>query len=114
MKKTIITLAVLLTASVFAKAQNTTTAKSYTKDGKTFTQVSSQSTPFKGDQVTSYTWKDKDGKEYPIILHTYTKGEKIGRTTAYVIRTSKKTGKDYKYFLPDGESIAKEIIAENL
>ena len=111
MKKTIITIAVLLTATLFASAQTPT--KTYTKEGKVFTQSSSASTPFKGDQVTSYTWKDKDGNEYPIILHTYTKGEKVGRTTAYVIRTSKKTGKEYKYYLPEGESIAREILAES-
>ena len=66
----------------------------------------------KGDTLTAYTWRDSKGQEYPIILHRYTKGEKVGRTTAYVIRKSAKSGKEYRYFLPDGEKIATEIINE--
>ena len=66
----------------------------------------------KGDQLTTFSWRDKDGKKYPIILHTYTKGDKAGKTTAYVWKVSKKSGKEYRYFLPDGEKIATEIINE--
>ena len=115
MKKTICTFAVLLIASVLASGQDNKRNASYTRQGDTFIQsAKSAATHFKGDQVTAYTWRDSHGNEYPIILHTYTKGEKAGRTTAYVIRTSKKTGKEYKYYIPEGEKIAQEIINENL
>lgn len=110
MKKTLATLAVLAIATMCAFAQNT---KTYHREGDTFVQSDKGATPFKGDQVTAYKWRDSKGNEYPIILHTYTKGEKAGKVTAYVIRTSAKSGKEYKYYLPDGEKIASEIINEN-
>lgn len=110
MKKTMICFA-LLAVAVSAWAEDN---KPYTKEGKTFVATpKDNATPFKGDQVTSYLWQDSKGNQYPIILHTYTKGEKAGKVTAYVIRTSAKTGKEYRYFLPEGEAIAKEIINEN-
>jgi len=111
MKHIVLTIAVLLTASVLAFGQDNTKRESYTRDGKTFVQEK-KSTGSSGDRVTDYLWKDSKGNEYPIILHTYVKGEKKGRTTAYVIRTSAKTGKEYKYYLPDGERIAEEILKE--
>lgn len=107
MKKTLIAVALLMVA-MQAGAQDRDT---YKREGNTFVQVKSEILP--NDQVTAYTWKDTKGNEYPIILHTYTKGEKAGRVTAYVIRKSAKTGKEYRYFLPQGEQIAKEILNEN-
>ena len=112
MKKTILTIAVLMTASLFCYGQETTKSQSYTKDGKTFVQSPKQKTS-EDDQVTAYKWRDTKGNEYPIILHTYRKGEKAGRTTAYVIRKSEKTGNEYHYYLPNGEQIAQEIIQES-
>lgn len=41
---------------------------------------------------TNYTFKDSKGIEYPIYLTS--KGK------AFVYKTSKKTGKQYKYYLP--------------
>lgn len=110
MKKTLLTLAVLALA-ISAGAQDTKTAK-YTKDGQTFVQTSTRKAT-NNDTATTYKWRDSKGNEYPIILHTYTKGEKAGRTTAYVVKVSAKTGKEYKYYLPDGENIANEIINSN-
>ena len=110
MKKAFITIALLIvamSASAQAEQKDSTT---YKREGKTFVQV--ESVILQGDCVTSYTWRDTKGNEYPIILHTYTKGEKKGRTTAYVVRTSAKSGKQYRYFLPAGENIAKDIIEE--
>ena len=94
-----------------AVAQEKPQQNGWKREGKTFVQTDTQL--MKGDTITAYTWRDSQGQEYPIILHTYTKGEKAGRTTAYVWRVSKKSGKEYRYFLPDGEKIAEEIINEN-
>lgn len=111
MRKTLLTIAMLVVAIGIADAQENKSAKTYTKEGKTFVQ--SATAPSKSDTPTTYVWRDTKGNEYPIILHTYTKGEKAGRTTAYVIRKSAKSGQDYKYYLPNGEEIAKDILNEN-
>ena len=106
-----IIIAVFIASMGLANAQD----HNYTKDGKTFIQGSRQgSSRVSKDQATAYTWKDSKGNEYPIFLHTYEKGEKAGRTTCYVFKTSAKTGKEYKYYIPEGEAIAKEILKENL
>ena len=107
MKKTILTFA-LLALAVVAGAQEK--PQSYKREGKVFVQSDTQI--LKGDTQTTYFWRDSKGQEYPIILHRYTKGEKAGKVTAYVIRKSAKTGKEYRYFLPDGEKIANEILNE--
>ena len=113
MKKLLITIALFMVAiSAVAEDKTTTEQKTYKREGKVFVQSVSLIMP--NDQVTAYVWRDTKGNEYPIILHTYTKGEKAGRITCYVIRTSAKSGKEYRYFLPDGEQIAREIINENL
>ena len=109
MKKTILTI-VLLAMALFATAQEKTADKAYKREGKVFVQSDTQ--VLKGDTQTTYFWRDSKGQEYPIILHRYTKGEKAGKVTAYVIRKSAKTGKEYRYFLPDGEKIANEILNE--
>ena len=111
MKKTFITIALFLALAVVAGAQERK-QNGYTRQGNTFVQDSARKAE-NSDQSTTYTWRDSKGNEYPIVLHTYTKGEKAGRVTAYVIRVSAKTGKEYKYYLPNGEEIAKEIINEN-
>jgi hypothetical protein len=108
MKKFLIIAFVLLGVVMNAGAQNTKVSVS--REGDTFI---SQSKVANSDQPTSYKWRDSEGKEYQIILHTYTKGEKAGKVTCYVWRKSKKTGKDYKYYLPNGEEIAQAIIKEN-
>ena len=108
MKKTLLVIA-LLAVAVSAGAQE----KNYTRNGNTFAQkVRTASDLSKSDTPTAYVWRDSKGNEYPIILHTYTKREKAGRITCYVVRTSQKTGNDYKYYLPNGEEIAREILSE--
>ena len=112
MKKTILT-AFLLALALSSQGQEKSPAKTYERQGKTFVQSkTAKSQDSATDTPTAYVWRDSKGNEYPIILHRYTKGEKAGRTTAYVIRTSAKTGKEYKYYLPNGEDIAREIISE--
>lgn len=57
----------------------------------------------KSDVETPYTWKDKDGKTYPIYISK--------KGACYIKRISKKTGKEYKYYLPKEtqEQIRKEL-----
>lgn len=52
---------------------------------------------------TKYTWEDKKGNKYPIFV--------TKKGACYVLRTSKKTGKEYKYYLPKDiqETIKKEL-----
>ena len=112
MKKTLITL-FLLVPALMAGAQEKSAQGAFKRDGKAFVQTkATRAQASANDTPTAYVWRDSKGNEYPIFLHTYTKGEKAGRTTAYVVRTSAKTGKEYKYYLPDGERIALEIINE--
>ena len=55
------------------------------------------------DTQTKYTWQDKDGNIYPIYI--------TKKCACYVIKVSKKTGKEYKYYLPKDiqETIRKEL-----
>lgn len=68
--------------------------------GKTFEQVDSPKTSKQKDMGTKtpYTFKAKDGKEYPIYV------SKQGK--AFIWRVSKKTGKQYKQYLPE---VTKEL-----
>ena len=110
MKRIIITFAILIASAGLMKAQD----HNFTQEGKTFVQGARKaSSRASKDQATSYTWRDSKGVEYPIFLHTYERGEKAGRTTCYVLKTSAKTGKEYKYYIPDGEAIASEIMGSS-
>ena len=104
----------LLVASASASAQivQNPPIKPYTKEGNTFIQ-SALVLPAKGDQITNYYWQDTKSNKYPIILHTYKAGANKGKTTAYVILKSEATGREYKYYLPNGMEIAEEILKEN-
>lgn len=75
-------------------------AQRCTLRGNTFEQVDSPKTSKQKDigAKTPYTFKAKDGKEYPI----YT--SKQGK--AFIWRVSKKTGKQYKQYLPE---VTKEL-----
>lgn len=55
------------------------------------------------DTQTKYTWQDKEGNKYPIFI--------TKKGACYVKRVSKKTGKEYKYYLPKDiqETIKKEL-----
>ena len=90
---------------------NTAKAQSVKREGKTFIAESSRGAS-SDDVATTYTWRDKNGNEYPIYLHKYTKGDKAGQWGVYVIRKSEKTGNDYKYYIPNNVEIASEIIKE--
>ena len=55
------------------------------------------------DTKTKYTWQDKDGNIYPIYI--------TKKCACYVIKVSKKTDKEYKYYLPKEvrDAILKEL-----
>jgi len=110
MKKFIITIAVIAMSVLCASAQERHgEVRFQVKDGNTFVQKKGTRSS-SSDRATSYKWEDTKGNVYPIYLHTYTKGEKAGRTTCYVVKTSAKTGKEYKYYIPDGEAVAQDIL----
>lgn len=55
------------------------------------------------DTQTKYTWEDKEGNKYPIFV--------TKKGACYVKKVSKKTGKEYKYYLPKDiqETIKREL-----
>ena len=96
MKRIIIIAAVLLLAG----AKVSSSYAQVTRQGNTFVQVSSRkaSEPVK----TKFSWKDSKGNEYPVY---------VGKTgSCYVVRVSKKTGKEYKQYL--GKEISAEVCKE--
>lgn len=95
--KYIITLLVALTLSVASYAD-------VVRDGDTF-KVEKTTSVNQGTQ-TKYTWEDKEGNKYPIFI--------TKKGTCYINKISKKTGKEYKYYLPKDtqEQIKKELNIE--
>ena len=86
MKKFICMLAAMLTFSIMCSAQNVT------KEGNTFVQQKSGGKSSAPATKTEYTYKDSKGNSYPIYLSASGK--------AFVYKTSKNTGKEYKMYLP--------------
>lgn len=109
MKKFIIGVIIILASVVGC---NTAKAQNVKREGNTFIAESTRGASASKDVATTYTWKDTKGNEYPIVLHQYTKGENVGKWTAYVMRVSSKTGKEYKYYIPNGVEIAEQIMRE--
>ena len=77
-----------------------TNAQSVQRQGNTFTQVSNKKSA--GEETkTQYTYKDSKGVEYPVYLSSTGK--------AFIKKVSKKTGKEYKQYVPE---IGKQINPE--
>lgn len=91
---------------------NTAKAQGFSKNGKTFTTTSLSGSYESNDIKTQYFWEDRNGEKHSIFLHKFTKGEKSGQWGCYVIRKSNKTQKEYKYYFPSNEEVAKVIIKE--
>lgn len=91
--KYIISLLIMLTLSMSSFAE-------VKREGNAFKV---EQTSKASDTQTKYTWEDKEGNKYPIFI--------TKKGTCYVIRVSKKTGKEYKYYLPKDvqETIKKEL-----
>ena len=68
-------------------------AQSVERKGNNFTQVSSKGQQGGKETKTQYTYTTKDGEVYPVYLSA--KGK------AFIKRVSKKTGKEYKQYLPE-------------
>lgn len=95
--KYIIALLVALSMSVASYA-------GVVRNGDTFSVENT--TSVNQDTKTKYTWEDKDGNIYPIYI--------TKKCACYVIKISKKTDKEYKYYLPKDvqEAIRKELIIQ--
>ena len=81
--KYIITLLIALSMSITSYAD-------IVRDGDTFKVEKTVSV--NQDTQTKYTWEDRENNKYPIYI--------TKKGACYIIRTSKKTGKEYKQYLP--------------
>lgn len=72
------------------------------REGNTFTQVSKKSNK---ETKTAYIYKDNKGITYPVYLSSTGK--------AFIKKISKKTGKEYRQYLPEiGKQINPEAYEE--
>lgn len=76
-------------------------AQSVVREGKTFTQVINKEKSAGKETKTEYVYKDSKGNCYPVFLSSTGK--------AFIKRVSKKTGKEYKQYVPE---IGKQINPE--
>lgn len=96
MKKLIIAVIMLLSVSMSVSGQ------SVQRQGNTFTQVSNKKSAGKDEgTATKYQYVDSKGKVYTVMLSSTGK--------AFIWKTSQKTGKAYKQYLPE---IGKQINPE--
>ena len=96
MKKLIIATIMLLGVSMAVSGQ------SVQRQGNTFTQVSNKKLAGKDEgTATKYQYVDSKGKVYTVMLTSTGK--------AFIWKTSQKTGKAYKQYLPE---IGKQINPE--
>jgi len=96
MKKIIITIAALLLAQTMIFAQD------YKREGKQFSSASTERQSSTAEK-TGFTWKERDGSVYDIYI--------TKNNACYILKVSKKTGKEYKKYLPKevAEQITKEL-----
>ena len=98
MKKLVMCITMMLAFSLVTNAQ------SVQRQGNTFTQVSNKKSAGK-ETKTQYIYKDSKGVEYPVYLSSTGK--------AYIKKISKKTGKEYKQYIPEvGKQINPEAYKE--
>ena len=93
MKKIIVILASLVLAF-------SVSAQDYTQNGKTFIEIE------KGKPLTTiktdYIWQDKTGEKHVIYI--------TRNNACYILKTSKKTGKEYKQYL--SKELSRKIALE--
>lgn len=98
MKKLLITVAIVLGMMATGYAQT-----KYEQKGNTFKAPQTERTIKRGAEPinTGFFWEDTKGNKYPIYISNGGKG------SAYIVRTSQKTGKVYKAYL--GKEITNDI-----
>lgn len=82
-------------------------AQSYERQGNTFVSKSSKGSRAKAEPTkTKFTWRDSKGTEYPVYMSS--------TGSCFVIKTSAKTGKEYRNYLgPEvSEQMCKELGVE--
>lgn len=80
---------------------NVINAQSYERQGNTF--VSNKGSRAKAEPTkTKFTWKDSKGNEYPVYMSS--------TGSCFVIKTSAKTGKEYRNYL--GPEVSEQICKE--
>lgn len=92
--KKIITILFALFLSISLYSQNVV------RDGKTFTVV--RSTQESTKEKTGFTWIDGKGESHDIYISR--------RNSCYILKSSKKTGKEYRMYLP--KEISQKIAFE--
>ena len=82
------------------------TAQNVKREGNTFTQVAKSGGKVSGGETkTAYTYVDSKGTSYSVYLSSTGK--------AFIKKVSKKTGKEYKCYLPEvGKQINPEAYKE--
>jgi hypothetical protein len=85
----------LLVATCPAKAQEVQ------RNGNNFTQVAKEKTSESKETKTEFTYTDTKGNVYPVYLSSTGK--------AFIKKISKKTGKEYKFYIPE---VGKQINPE--
>ena len=97
MKKFIIAAVMLFSLSLGVQAQ------SVQRQGNNFTQVSNSAKSSGKETKTEFTFTDSKGKAYP-----------ASTGKAFVKKVSKKTGKEYKMYVPEiGKQINPKAYKEN-
>lgn len=97
MRRIIIVLITLITLLAFDDA--TAADGGITRQGNTFVEAPSEKSRKSEVIQTPYTWTTKDGKSYTVMM-TKSSG------SCFIIKVSKKTGKEYRQYLP------KEVCAQ--
>ena len=88
MKKFILCIFVMLSLGV-----NNSITQEVQRNGNHFTQVAKKGSRGGKETKTQYTYSDSKGNTYPVYLS--------GTGKAFIKKVSKKTGKEYKQYLPE-------------
>lgn len=103
LKHLLVMVFVLLSVNLMAQTSISSTGIEYSENDK---QFSISRTNTNNAQLTDYTWKDSKGNVYPIYISS--------SGSCYIIKTSSKTGKEYKQYMKKEISIqiCKELNVE--
>lgn len=96
-RRLFVSILLILSVACVCDAQS----NNFERQGTTFVSKSNSRTKAEPTK-TKYTWKDSKGTEYPIYISS--------TGSCFVIKTSSKTGKEYRSYL--SPEISKEICKE--